>query len=184
HQLVVYIDRSTGGVPIEDWAVRAFAAWRVGRRQFDDGLALFVFSDDRRVRIEVGYGLESVITDAFASRVIRETIAPRVKAGNADGAITGAVDRLVSAIQRGGPDPAATQSPPLHPSPWQGVGLARGLLLGLFAVFIVILAIRYPWLAWMILRGLARGGSAGRGGGGGFQGGGGRSGGGGASGGW
>ncbi len=185
HQVIVYIDRSTGGVPIEDWAVRAFAAWRVGRRQADDGLALFVFSDDRHVRIEVGYGLESVITDAFASRVIRETILPRVQAGDADGAITGAVDRLVGAIQRGGPEagaPPPTGGP--QTAPWQRIGLARGLLYGVLAVIMVLVAIRYPWLAWMILRGFGRGGGGGPGGGGGFSGGGGRSGGGGASGGW
>src|SRR5204862_4526944 len=44
HQLIVYIDRTTGGVPIEDWAVRAFKAWGIGRKQENDGAALFIFS--------------------------------------------------------------------------------------------------------------------------------------------
>lgn len=184
HQVIVYVDRTTGGVPIEDWAVRAFAAWRIGRRQLDDGLALFVFRDDRSVRIEVGYGLEPVVTDAFASRVIDETIVPKMRAGDPDGAITGAVDRLVGAIQRGGPDSAAP--PQVQQSPLRGSGLVRTILMGIFLVFAVILAIRHPWLAWMILSGLGRGGGGGGNGGGdgGFRGGGGRSGGGGASGGW
>src|SRR5262245_26153195 len=58
HQLLVYIDKTTGGVPIEDWAVKAFQAWKIGRKGLDDGLALFIMTDDRRLRIEVGYGLE------------------------------------------------------------------------------------------------------------------------------
>ena len=186
HQVIVYIDGSTGGVPIEDWAVRAFAAWRVGRQQLDDGLALFIFRDDRRTRIEVGYGLEPVVTDAFASRVIRETIAPKILANDHDGAVTGAVDRLLAAIDRGGPDSAAP--PTQQTSPLRSMSPVRTILMGLFALFVLILAIRHPWIAWMILSGLGRGGGGGggddRGGGGGFSGGGGRSGGGGASGGW
>ena len=58
---------TTGGVPIEDWAVRAFAEWKVGRKGLDNGVALFVFAEDRALRIEVGYGLEDRVPDALAS---------------------------------------------------------------------------------------------------------------------
>ena len=57
HQVIVYIAPTTGGVPIEDWAVRAFQKWKVGRKGLDDGLALFIMPQDRKLRIEVGYGL-------------------------------------------------------------------------------------------------------------------------------
>ena len=87
HQLLVYIGKTTGGVPIEDWAVRAFQAWKVGRKGLDDGLALFIMADDRRLRIEVGYGLEGQVPDAMASRIINEVIVPRVQAGDRDGAV-------------------------------------------------------------------------------------------------
>ncbi|HVV51223.1 MAG TPA: TPM domain-containing protein, partial [Polyangia bacterium] len=70
HQVLVYVDRTTGGVPIEDWAVKAFERWRVGRKGIDDGLVLFIFSDDHRLRIEVGYGLEERVPDVVASRII------------------------------------------------------------------------------------------------------------------
>ncbi|MDB4981263.1 MAG: rane protein, partial [Myxococcales bacterium] len=70
HQVLVYVDRTTGGAPIEDWAARAFARWKVGRHGIDDGLVLFIFGDDRHLRIEVGYGLEDRVTDLVASHVI------------------------------------------------------------------------------------------------------------------
>src|SRR5262245_14287220 len=56
HQVLLWIGQTTGGEPIESWAVRAFAAWRVGRQGMDDGVAVFILAADRRVRIEVGYG--------------------------------------------------------------------------------------------------------------------------------
>src|SRR6185312_17113863 len=77
HQLLVYVDRTTGGVPIEDWAVKAFQAWRVGRKGIDDGLVLFIFSDDHRLRIEVGYGLEDKVPDVIAGRIINDGMVPR-----------------------------------------------------------------------------------------------------------
>ena len=87
HQLIVYIAPTTGDAPIEDWAVRAFAAWKVGRKGLDDGLALFIMTQDHKLRIEVGYGLEPTITDAAASRIINEQMVPRIQAGHADDAV-------------------------------------------------------------------------------------------------
>ena len=110
HQILVWIGRTTGGVPLEDFTVRAFAAWKVGRKGLDDGLVLFVFSDDRKVRVEVGYGLEGQVPDAIASRVIRETIVPRVQAGDRDGAIRAGIAALIAATpgkpRRLSPQPA------------------------------------------------------------------------------
>ena len=57
HQIIVYIQPSTGGIPIEDFTVNAFKAWKVGSTQLNDGAALFIFPADRKMRIEVGYGL-------------------------------------------------------------------------------------------------------------------------------
>jgi uncharacterized protein len=189
HQLLVYIDRTTGGVPIEDWAVRAFQRWRVGRKGIDDGLVLFVFSDDHRVRIEVGYGLEPRVTDALAARIIEERVVPRIRAGDRDGAVRGAVAALMTAIggQAAGataPDGAA-DAPPRRVSGWT---IAGGALL---LLFFLGFAVTHPALAALFLfsssrgRGGGWGGGGGfGGGGGGFSGGGGSSGGGGASGSW
>ena len=95
HQVIVYIAPTTGGVPIEDWAVRAFQKWKVGRKGLDDGLALFIMPQDRKLRIEVGYGLEPVIPDAIASRVINEVMMPRIQAGRPDEAVTAAIRSLL-----------------------------------------------------------------------------------------
>ena len=104
HQVIVWIDRTTGGVPIEDWAVRAFAAWGVGRKGHDDGVAMFIFSDDRKLRIEVGYGLEGSVPDARAGRIIQYDMVPRIRAGDRDGAVQAGVDSLIAAIG-GAPEP-------------------------------------------------------------------------------
>jgi hypothetical protein len=65
---------------------RSFEAWGIGRQGKDDGLALFVFSQDRALRLEVGYRLEGMLTDAATSRVIQQVAIPRLKAGDPDGA--------------------------------------------------------------------------------------------------
>ncbi len=71
----------------------------MGRKGLDDGLVLFVFPQDQKVRIEVGYGLEDKVPDAIASRIIRETIVPRIQAGDSNGAVVAGVQALMNAIQ-------------------------------------------------------------------------------------
>jgi len=192
HQILVYIGQSTGDTPIEDWGVKAFERWKPGRKGLDDGLALFIMAQDRKVRIEVGYGLESTVTDAVSSQIIQEIMDPRIRAGDRDGAVVGAVNALLGAI--GGAQPSA-QAPrivrgPSHPhSPPVG-GLVQIVFLLIGAVFLIVLFITNPSLALFLLYMLMSGGRGGgggggfSGGGGGFSGGGGSSGGGGATGSW
>jgi uncharacterized protein len=97
HQVLVYVAPTTGATPTEDWTVRAFARWKVGRKGLDDGLVLFVFPTDRKVRIEVGYGLEQTIPDATAARIIRD-ITPALKAGQADAAVTAGIDEILAVL--------------------------------------------------------------------------------------
>lgn len=184
HQIIVYVAPTTGDAPIEDWAVRAFAKWKVGRKGLDDGLALFVFPQDRKMRIEVGYGLEPVVPDAIASRIVNEVMAPRLQAGRPDEAVTAAVAALTGVIggQSGAlpPERAPVQPKPIGPFRWAIYVVLGILILG----FIVT----HPGLAFYFLASILSGGGGryggGGGGGGGFGGGGGRSGGGGASGSW
>jgi len=96
HQIVVWIGKSNGGQPIEDWAARAFQAWGVGRKKLDDGAAIFVLADDRKVRIEVGYGLEHRLTDLKAAQIIRERFLSRMQGRDRDGAVF--VRRSLAAI--------------------------------------------------------------------------------------
>lgn len=189
-QVVVWIGQSTGDEPLESWAVRTFDAWNLGRAGEDDGVAIFVFAQDRKLRIEVGYGLEGDLPDAYASRIIQETAVPRLRAGDPDGAIDATVSAVLSRL--GGetsPPPAATRPP----APYSGGQRSQGppIMLIVVGVLFVILFITNPRLAMFLLYsilmsggGSRRGGGWGGGGGGGFSGGGGRSGGGGASGSW
>lgn len=163
--------------PLDEWAARTFAAWRIGRAGLDDGVAVFIFADDRAIAIEVGYGLEEKLPDATASRIIREVMAPRFRAGDRDGSIEAGADAIITAIE-GRPWAGAPAAPvrkrELSWLQWLAGGAAFAVLL--------ILAIKYPRLAlallWMFF-------SLGRGRGPkGFDAGGGRSGGGGARGGW
>jgi uncharacterized protein len=188
HQLIVYIAPTTGDAPIDDWAVRAFAKWKVGRKAIDDGLVLFIMAADRKLRFEVGYGLEPVVTDAISSRVINEVIVPRIQAGDRDGAVLAGMDAVMTVIGGGGL-PAAPQ--PQRETSRRGarpMSLGQLIFFGIIGLIVLFVFITNPSLAiyllFSILSGGRGGGDFGGGGGGSFGGGGGRSGGGGASGSW
>jgi len=177
HQVLVWIGGSIGGAPLEDWSARTFAAWKIGRAGLDDGLALFILAGDRKLRIEVGYGLEERLPDALAARIIRETIAPRLRAGDRDGAVAAGVDQILRPL---GGEQADHRSARAAARP----GLGTWLLIGLLGGGFLLIFAANPGLALGILAGLLSGGRRGGGGDGGWSGGGGRSGGGGASGSW
>jgi uncharacterized protein len=180
HQVVVWIGHTIGDAALDDWAVRTFAAWRVGRTGYDDGIVMFVLTDDRKVDIEVGYGLEGHVPDAVASRIIREVMAPELRAGNPDAAITGGANALLTAIE-GAPwvGAGASTQAPAQPTPLRSYVLGGIALIGF-----LILMITHPRLAMLLLWSMASSRGGGSIGGVGFGGGGGRSGGGGARGGW
>jgi uncharacterized protein len=180
HQLLVYIGKTTGVVPIEDWAVRAFAAWKVGRQGLDDGLVLFIMAEDRRVRIEVGYGLEGLVPDALAGRIINDVLVPGMQKGDPDNAVRQAVEGLITAIS-GTAESSGQQNEPqaLPKLTWM-----QKIIIGIVILGFLLLLITHPSLAIYLLFSILSGGRGGSGGGGGFSGGGGRSGGGGASGSW
>jgi uncharacterized protein len=97
HHVVVYIGQTTGDVPLETWTAETASTWKVGRKGKDDGAILFLFMKDHKVRIEVGYGLESTLTDALSKQIIDTVIVPRLKNGNTDTAISeGAAAMLVT----------------------------------------------------------------------------------------
>jgi uncharacterized protein len=194
HQFAVLIVRSLEGDPIEDFSIRTVEAWKLGSAERDDGLLLLVASEDRQMRIEVGYGLEGAIPDALADRVIRNLIVPAFRRDDYAGGIGSALQALMSAA-RGESMALPDRAPPPRRGPDAGL-----LLFLLFAAVMIYMARshsassrrrmrrgRYPpgdlWIG-----GPARhpgwGGGFGGGGGGGFGGGGGGFGGGGASGRW
>jgi uncharacterized protein len=173
HQVVLWLGSSTNGEPIDSFAERAFKAWKVGRAGLDDGVVLFVFMKDRTVRIEVGYGLEAALPDLVCARIIREQLAPKLAAGDLDGALTAGVDALTGAVAPSSGAPPVAMKTQLTKGGWIGLGVG---LLALVILFIVRPGLMLQLLSLALI--FRRGGS----GGGGFSGGGGRSGGGGSSG--
>jgi len=104
-QLAVLIVPNTGQETIEQFGIRVAAQWKLGRKGTDDGLILIVAKADRTLRIEVGYGLEGVIPDAIAKRVISEVIVPKFKTGDFAGGIDAGLTQLMSLVD-GEPLPA------------------------------------------------------------------------------
>ncbi|MGY4640112.1 YgcG family protein [Pseudomonas sp. BIGb0164] len=112
-QVAVLMVPTTEGTSIEDYANRLFRAWKLGRKEFNDGILLVVAKDDRNVRIEVGYGLENTVTDVLAKRIIEERITPAFRQGDYAGGITDGVNALVSLVEDAGSFKLVEQASPL-----------------------------------------------------------------------
>ena len=109
-QIAVLIVPTTQPEDIAQFGIRVAEKWKVGRAKIDDGVILIVAKDDRKLRLEVGYGLEGAIPDAIAKRVIAETITPFFKAGDFVGGIEAGVQQLMRLIE-GEALPEPTSSP-------------------------------------------------------------------------
>jgi uncharacterized protein len=98
-QIAVLIVPTTQPEDIAQFGIRVAEQWKIGREKIDDGVILIVARDDRKLRLEVGYGLEGAIPDAIAKRVIAETITPFFKAGDYYGGIDAGVQQLMRLIE-------------------------------------------------------------------------------------
>lgn len=108
-QIAVLVVPTTGDEAIEQYALRVAEQWQLGRKGVDDGVLLLVAKDDRRLRIEVGYGLEGAIPDAIAKRIIEDTIRPRFRDGDFYGGIRIGVEQLMR-VAEGEPLPEPSRS--------------------------------------------------------------------------
>ena len=188
-QLVIATVSSLEGQEIEPYANELFRSWKLGEKTKNNGVLLLVAPNERRVRIEVGYGLEGTLTDALTKVIITNAIAPRFKAGDFGGGILRGVDDIITVLTTDASEwqkrPALRLDgqPTRDPLHWL-------IIAGLIAL--VTLLIVSPGFRWfflnVVLNILLNSGGSGSGsgssGGGGFSGGGGSSGGGGASGSW
>jgi uncharacterized protein len=98
-QLVIATVNGLEDLEIEDYGYRLGRHWGIGQKEADNGLILLVAPNERKVRIEVGYGLEAIVTDAFSSIVINQTILPAFKAGDYPGGIKAGADALIGQLQ-------------------------------------------------------------------------------------
>jgi len=181
--LVALFRRLPADEVLEDWTQRVAQAWRVGRADQDDGAVLFVFVDDRLLRLEVGYGLEGTLTDLESRIILDETLVPFLRQGDWDGGIAAAADAIVAAV-RGEYQPTPGAAP-------AGERFPLGFVFAVLLIVIVFTALSSRASrrgGWRSGGGSFGGGGFGGGGfsgggfsGGGFSGGGGSFGGGGAS---
>ena len=189
HQFIVWIGPTSGDSSPEDFATKAFEAGASAQQGEDDGLALFVFAEDRKVRFEVGYGLEGTLPDAVASRIIREAMLPRLAAGDRDGAVTAGVDAAIARDLGTTATPRASRR--RHPrrhatAPARSSPPARSSSPRIVGLLFLLLLVTNPRLAiWLLINIVSSsGGGRLRWRRGSWSGGGGRSGGGGATGSW
>ncbi|MFH0985327.1 MAG: TPM domain-containing protein [Candidatus Omnitrophota bacterium] len=181
NQVVVATFPSLEGDSLEDFSLRLAEAWKAGQKKKDNGVIFLIFKNDRKVRIEVGYGLEGVLTDALSGQIIRQVVAPYFRKGDYEGGILAGTNAIMLATQgefKGVPGKKGPKDPMMF--------------LILFCVFFTF----HLWARHSSRLGGRRGGRgfiftpmgggfrSGGGGFGGFSGGGGGFGGGGASGGW
>lgn len=129
-QMAVLTVPSLEGDSLEDFSMRVVDTWKLGRGEVDDGVLLLIARDERQIRIEVGYGLEPVIPDILAGRVIRETMQPAFREGDFDGGTSRAVDVLAGLVDGSTelPPPTQPQTPP-------------GDMVGGLLVFIVVIGV-------------------------------------------
>jgi uncharacterized protein len=162
-QLVVATVPSLGGNAIEPYATQLFRAWRLGQAAKNNGVLLLVAPNERKVRIEVGYGLEGTLTDAISKLIIVQAIAPRFRAGDFAGGITQATDDIVQVLTGDAPAwqrRAAASAPPqahvvdvTHPHSLGDVLIIALCLLMVLAVVgpfaFVFLAFLVKFLVWL-----------------------------------
>lgn len=107
NQLAVLIVPTTKPETIEAYSIRVAEVWKIGQKGKDNGAILLIAKDDKQIRVEVGYGLEGVLTDLTSHRIISETIAPLFSKGQFTAGINAGVDRIISVVGEGKPLPSA-----------------------------------------------------------------------------
>jgi uncharacterized protein len=176
-QIVVAIFPKLPSPSLEDFTVRTAESWRVGRKDWDNGAVLFVFVDDRKMRIETGYGLEGALPDILAARILDEQVRPHLQAGDWAGGLEAGIDAIIAATR------GEYTAPPRKKA--EGVPSLAVVIIVLFlllALWIAVQGARYSHVGrtyggqgWRRSRGYWGGGPWGggwSGGGGGFGGGG------------
>ncbi len=127
-QVAVLTVPSLEGDPLEDFSIRVVETWKLGRAGVDDGVLILIARDERRMRIEVGYGLEPVLTDAQAGRIVDRLMAPEFRAGDFNGGVDAAVEAIAAAI-RG--EPVELPESPGRSGGFDPAGLVFLLIFGL-----------------------------------------------------
>lgn len=139
NQVAILIISSLEGEALEDYSIKVADKWALGKKNKDNGVLLLIAIDDHKMRIEVGEGLEGVLTDALTSRIIRNEMAPAFRRGDYDGGIMAAIDGIIKAI---GGEYAAEDTNDLEDLTLTQrllIGLGLFVFLGIFAFFALVI---------------------------------------------
>jgi uncharacterized protein len=151
NQLAVLIVPTIKPEPIEGYSLRVAEAWKVGRKGRDNGALFVIAKDDRKMRIEVGYGLEGVLTDVTSKRIIAETVAPLFRDGKYPAGIQAGVDRIIDVVDKG--QPLSERAPP-PPAKMRSTGFN-------FETMLILLFVVVPIVGGILTRLLGRIGGGG-----------------------
>jgi len=159
-QIAVLTIPSLEGESIEEYAVKVYESWKLGKKGKDNGVLIIVAPKDRRMRIEVGYGLEGTLTDLAAGRIIRNVMTPQFKAGDYNGGIDAGVQAILNLLEKGeapsgegGAGGADKTSSGLHLEP-PDMSLTERILIGAFVFGIIglftVIGIVTPGAGWFL----------------------------------
>jgi uncharacterized protein len=160
NQIVILTVPTIGDESIEEYATRVFENWKLGQKGKDNGVLLVVVPKDRKMRIEVGYGLEGTLTDVAAARIIRNVMTPQFRAGDYDKGLTEGVDAVVATLT--GSKAGTAQGPPVKPTgslssfkmqtpnmPWPQRILIGAFVFSIIGLFTFI-GVMTPGMGWFL----------------------------------
>jgi uncharacterized protein len=160
NQIAVLTVTTLGGESIEEYATAVFDAWKLGQKGKDNGVLIIVAPSERRMRIEVGYGLEAKLTDLLAGRIIRNIMTPRFKAGDYDGGVEEGVKAVITALEGGEvPEAGAETGPVTQTSSGLNIDepdlpLTQRILFGAFIFGIIglftVIGVLTPGVGWFL----------------------------------
>lgn len=156
NQIAVLIIPTLEGESVEPYAVRVFETWKLGQKGKDNGALLLIVPKERKLRIEVGYGLEGTLTDAVTSRIIRNVIAPPFKAGQFDAGLEAGVAAMIGQLEGQGADALPSPAPATAKSAVKGPNLSMterilfgAFIFGIIGLFTVI-GVTTPGMGWFL----------------------------------
>ncbi len=160
-QIAVLTVPTIAGEAIEQYATRVFDAWKLGQKGKDNGVLVIVVPNDRKMRIEVGYGLEGTLTDVASSRIIRDRMTPRFKEGNYDRGVSDGVDAIIAQLE-GRAESAPASAPTASSSgakslvqiegpelAWPMRILLGAFIFGIIGIFTVV-GVMTPGVGWFL----------------------------------
>jgi len=149
NQVAILTIASLEGEVIESYAIRVVETWKLGRKENDNGVLLLVVRDDRKVRIEVGRGLEGSLPDITCGRIIRNVMVPRFRDGDYDGGVSAGVDAILASLRGSYAPPAEEASADV------GTKLLAGgiftVVVGLFTLIVLFARGAQSWFLYLFL---------------------------------